>query len=393
MDALPWDARRDRLWPVVTHAVAELRATADLVIVEGAGSPAEINLRSRDFVNMAVARETEAPVLVVADIERGGAFAALYGTWALVDDAERRHLRGFLLNRFRGDAALLTSGLAELRERTGVPVLGVIPLLPHLLPEEDAATLGARGAGRVAIAAVCFPNVANVDDLDPLAGEPGVAVRWVEGPEGLQDAAAIVLPGSRNTLADLRWLWETGLGAAVRARAAAGVPVVGLCGGYQMLGREVSDPLGVEAGGSTPGLGLLDLRTTLEGSKQVRLVSVRVVAPDGAFASLRGHTIDGYEIHHGETSIGAGTVVWFESARQPLGAGCGSVWGTYLHGFFADDQARRAWLGALNGECTTPTPAWATRLDAEIDRIADAVAAALDIDTVMQLIEQGVPCA
>src|SRR5260370_1159372 len=147
-----------------------------------------------------------------------------------------------VLGRFRGDAALLTSGRAELRERTGVPVLGVIPLLPNLLPEEDAATLGARGAGRVAIAAVCFPHVANFDDLDPLASEPGVAVRWVEGPEGLQDAAAIVLPGRRNTLADLRWLWETGLGAAVRARAAAGLPVVGLCGGYQMLRPQVTHP-------------------------------------------------------------------------------------------------------------------------------------------------------
>ncbi len=388
--ALPWSARRHQLWPVVVQALTELRAAVDLVIMEGAGSPAEINLRSGDFVNMAVARDTGAPVLLVADIDRGGAFAALYGTWALLDGADRGHVRGFLLNRFRGDCALLGPGLAELEERTGVPVLGVIPHVSHLLPEEDAATLGARGAGGVAVAAVRFPHVANFDDLDPLAGEPGVAVRWVEGPEGFQDAAAIVLPGTRNTIADLRWLWETGLGAAVRARAAAGLPVVGLCGGYQMLGREVGDPLGVEAGGSASGLGLLDLRTALAGSKHTRLTSVRVVAPEGVFASLRGHEIEGYEIHHGETSIGARTQVWFESAREPLGAGRGSVWGTYVHGFFADDLARRVWVSSLHGECTTP--AWEARLDAEIDRIADAVAAAVDIDAVMRHIENGVPC-
>jgi len=224
----------------------------------------------------------------------------------------------------------------------------------------------------------------------PPPQQPGVAVRWVEGPEGFQDAAAIVLPGTRDTIADLRWLWETGLGAAVRTRAGAGLPVVGLCGGYQMLGREVSDPLGVEAGGSTPGLGLLDLRTALAGSKHTHLTSVRFVAPEGVFAALRGHEIAGYEIHHGETSIGASTQVWFESARGPLGAGRGSVWGTYLHGFFADDLARRVWVSALHGECTMP--AWEARVDAGIDRIADAVAAAVDIDAVTQLIENGVPC-
>lgn len=390
LTALPWDARRDQLWPVVDQALGELRDRADLVIAEGAGSPAEINLRSHDYVNMAVARATGAPVLLVADMDRGGAFASLYGTWALLDSPDRRHVGGFLLNCLCGDAALLTSGLVELEQRTGVPVIGVIPHVSHLLPEEDAATLGPRGAGDIVIAAVRFPHVANFDDLDPLAGEPSVTVRWIDHPEGLADAAAVVLPGTRDTLADLRWLWETGLGAAVRNYAARGLPVVGLCGGYQMLGREVGDPLGVEAGGSASGLGLLDLRTTLAGSKQVRLVSARGVAPEGVFGSLRQHRIEGYEIHHGETLVGVGTQVWFESEGEPLGAGRGSVWGTYLHGFIVDDLARRAWLSSLPGECTSTR--WEVRLDAELDGIADAVAAAVDIDAVMRFIANGVPC-
>jgi len=388
VSALPWEARRDRLWPVVGQALTELRAAADLVIIEGAGSPAEINLRSSDFVNMAVARATGAPVLVVADTESGGAFAALFGTWALLQPAERRHLCGFLLNRFRGDAALLTSGLVELEQRTGVPVLGVIPHLAHLLPEEDAATLGPRGGGSVAVATVRLPHVANFDDLDPLAGEPGVTVRWVEHAEDLEGVAAVVLPGTRNTLADLRWLWDTGLAAAIRARAAAGVPVVGLCGGYQMIGREVADPLGIEAGGVAPGLGLLDFRTTLAREKRTRLVCARIVSRDGPFASLYGRGLTGYEIHHGTTVVGAEAGSWFESEGCSVGAGRSSVWGTYLHGLFADDALRSTWLAVLRGGSASPGK-WQARIDAELDRVAEAVAAAVDLPHIVRLITAG----
>ena len=245
--AVPWRERKAALWEVVCTALAELRADADLVLIEGAGSPAEINLP--DWVNMGVARQADAPVLLVADIDRGGAFAALFGTWALLPEADRARIAGFVLNRFRGDASLLAPAPEILRERTGVPTLGVVPFLRLDLPDEDAASLTDRGAGGVTIAAVRLPHVSNFDDLDPLAAERGVRVRWTESAAGLDGCDAIVIPGTRNTTGDLRWMWESGMAAAVRAKAASGTPVAGLCGGYQMLGRSVADPLGLEGGG------------------------------------------------------------------------------------------------------------------------------------------------
>ncbi len=390
LTALPWTERYDRLWPIVARALRELRSEAELVIIEGAGSPAEINLRAGDIVNMAMAREAGAPVVLVADIDRGGAFASLYGTWALLDEAERGHIRGFLLNRFRGDPILLGSAPAWLERETGVPVLGVIPYLPHLLPEEDAATLASRGRGSRTICAIQLPHVSNFDDLDPLAAVPDVQVRWIDRAETLDGAAAVILPGTRNTLADLGWLWATGLAAAIRSRAAAGVPVVGLCGGYQMLGRLVADPHAVEAGGHAPGLGLLDLETTLEPAKRTQPACAQMVAREGVFAGLGGRRIRGYEIHHGETVVGPETSVWLEAEGRAVGAGRAGVWGTYLHGIFADDAMRSCWLGSLGVD--DGAESWAARLDAELDRVADAVTRSLDLDCIQRLVREGVPC-
>lgn len=378
--AMPWRERSAALWETMRAALAETRADADLVVLEGAGSPAEINLP--DAVNMGIAREADAPVLLVTDIDRGGAFAALFGTWALLPERDRARIAGFVLNKFRGDAGLLAPAPQILRERTGVATLGVVPWLRLDLPDEDAASLADRGeAGALTVAAVRLPHVSNFDDLDPLAAEPGVRVRWVDAPAGLADADAVVLPGTRNTTGDLRWLWESGLAAAVRARAAAGVPVVGLCGGYQMLGRLVADPLGLEGGGEVPGLALLDVRTELGDAKTTRLATARWTPTAGPLAALAGRSVAGYEIHHGRTLLEGHDMPLLSVGDEVAGAGHGSTWGCYLHGVFGDDDLRAAWLGSLRAGPAL-TSKWEAHLDAELDRLADAVEAALEMDAV-----------
>lgn len=384
LTAMPWRDRKAALWGPVRRSLEALRGSADLVLIEGAGSPAEINLP--DLVNMRVAREAEAPVLLVSDIDRGGAFASLYGTWALLPDADRARIRGFVLNRFRGDPSLLAPGPEMLRERTGVSTLGVVPWLRLDLPEEDAAEIGERGeGGEVEIAAVRLPHVSNFDDLDPLAAEPGVRVRWIADPADLERADAIVLPGTRNTTDDLRWLWDSGLAAGIRSRARAGVPVVGLCGGYQMLGERVVDPLGLEGSGEVEGLALLDVRTVLDQEKITRSAEGRWVADHGELAALRGRAVSGYEIHHGRSTFGPGAAPLLEIAGEVAGAVCGRVWGCYLHGAFADDALRTAWLGSLR-DGRESSLRWDEHLDRELDRLADAVELALDMRAIDDLI-------
>jgi adenosylcobyric acid synthase len=371
----PWHARKAVLWPPVIAALESLRTEYDLIIAEGAGSPAETNLRHSDIVNMEVARSCNASVLVVADIDRGGAFAALYGTWALLDACDRAHIRGFLLNRFRGDPALLHPAPHELEQRTGVPVVGCVPYHRHLLPEEDACGLANRAGGHVRIAVIRLPHIANFDDFDPLLAEPDVEVRWVHRPEELTGAAAILIPGTRNTIADLQWLWRSGIADAIRAAAARAATVIGICGGYQMLGELVSDPHGIEAGGECAGLGLLQSRTTLEPVKQTH--QLRALQATLPFPPYSATALDGYAIHHGNTSLDPALETWVQEDDHPIGARSGTVWGTYLHGVFDNDDLRRAWLASLG---IKPTEiAWTDHIDTELDRLADVVAASIDL--------------
>ena len=387
---VPWHDRKVILWPCVLDALSSLRSEADVVVIEGAGSPAETNLRASDIVNMAVAHAADAAVLVVADIDRGGAFASLFGTWALLEDADRARISGFVLNRFRGDPSLLAPAPDELHTRTGVPVIGVVPYVRHQLPEEDAAGIRRDGAGARAgarIAALRFPHIANFDDLDPLAADPGVCVSWIDRPDELESAAAIVLPGTRNTLADLRWLWRTGLAAAIRSACGRGVPVVGICGGYQMLGNSVADPDGIEDGGSCPGLGLIGIETVLDAHKTTRRTEARIVADPPGLAGTPGLPLHGYEIHHGRTSVTGSASPWLlGSDGEPLGVHEGHAWGGYVHGLFEEDGLRRAFLDSLH--VRTGTESWRLRLDHEIDRIADVVAANIDMAFVERLIRR-----
>lgn len=401
--ATSWRERRPLLWPSVRAALDNLRARFHLVIAEGAGSSAETNLRECDVVNMSVARYAGAAVLLVADIDRGGAFASLFGTWSLVDGGDRKLLRGFLLNGFRGDPALLAPAPDDLERRTGVPILGVVPRIQHLLPEEDGGPrldtpAEAHGGDRLVVGVVRLPRAANLDDLDPLRREAGLALRWVERPRDLAGLAALLLPGSRNTVDDLRWMRTRGLADAVRGWGLDGLPVVGLCAGYQMMGRSVRDPEGVEGGGEEAGLGLLDVETTLGREKETRRTVAKAVPPPAArtasvppfLRAVGGTSLLGYEIHHGRTRAGPLAVPWLADGRRVLGHAWGPAWGCYLHGVFENDGLREAWLGELGAE-GEPAP-WGGQLDRELDRVADAVEASVDVDRCLGLALGNAPC-
>lgn len=367
---LPWRERRAQLWPVVRESLHGLLDDYDVVVIEGAGSPAEINLRDGDIVNMAVALEVDAPVLLCCDIDRGGAFAHLLGTWQCLSEPERDLLAGFLLNRFRGDASLLAPGPEWLGERTGVPTLGVIPWLDVPLPEEDGVALQGTGGGDGRIAIVSLPRIANLDEFAPL----GAHARFVRTPAQLADAAAIVIPGTKSTLADLEWLRATGLAGAISRRAEAGVPVLGICGGLQILGRTVRDPHGVEGGGEAPGLGLLDLVTELQQGKTTQLVRVT--------DSETSAELDGYEIHHGATTAGPGATPTLNGSAGPVGWRTDNVRASYVHGLLEHAAYRDALLGWAGIE-PVATP---EGLDARLSAIAGHVRAAVDWPRIRSLV-------
>jgi adenosylcobyric acid synthase len=394
--------RKEELWPVVTASLARLRAEYELVVIEGAGSPVELNLRYSDIVNMALALHARAPVLLVGDIDRGGIFAQLLGTLWLLPPEERAFVRGLVVNKFRGDPALFADGVRILEERGGVPVLGVLPFLPALaVPEEDSVALDTRasrpGTAMIDVAVVRLPHIANFDDFDPLLGEPGVGLRYVESCAALGRPHAVILPGTKCTLADLAWLRARGLAEAVGALAAGGrTSVVGICGGYQMLGRVIRDPARVESlEGEAPGLGLLPVETTFETSKATHQARARVLGGPGWLGAVAGQEVEGYEIHMGRT---CGGNPWLEITRAggavlPDGAASadGRVWGCYLHGLFASAALRRAWLASLAPAEAVRMGARGESLQQALDRLADAVEAALDIRRLEAILRESDP--
>ena len=388
---------RERCIKAIDTSLDSLGARHDLLIIEGAGSPAEINLMDRDLANMFVARRTDAEVVLVGDIDRGGVFASFVGTLALLDDADRKRVAGFIINRFRGDIALLEPGLEMLEERTGVPTLGVIPFLDPLgLPEEDGQQLvidnkpGRRG-DVVEIAVVCLPRISNHDDFLPLIEDPRASVRFVDRPEGLAETDLVILPGSKSTRADLKWLRHRGFDAALQVHVAGGGHLLGICGGYQMLGRSIEDPRGVEGeAGTSAGLDLLPVVTTFGPEKTVREVEGRVLSgPEWLVGRVdASEVLVGYEIHCGTVQpVNAWDTIKREAA--PLfslrpgggkaaarhdGAVLGQVAGTLMHGLFDNDGIRESVLGSA-GASSGP---WRARLLGNLDRLADVLEEHLD---------------
>jgi adenosylcobyric acid synthase len=381
--AVPWRERSEALWPFAREALHALAAENDLLVIEGAGSPAEINLHESDFVNMRTARQAHAACLLVADIDRGGAFAHLYGTHQLLPHAEQRLLRGFVLNRFRGDASLLAPGPQQLQELTGVPTLAVLPMWRgHGLPEEDGVFDDAPTgcADGTCIAVVACPRISNLDEFQPLRNLPGVRLQWVRSAADLASLGEtdwIVLPGSKHTSGDLAWLRAQGLDAPIRAHAARGGRVLGVCGGLQMLGEALHDPHGVD--GDAAGLGLLPLVTRFEPHKLLTATPVRFAPLAGAWSALSGVQAEGYEIRHGRTELVTGAMTHaalFNPQGEAIGWQHGNVLGLYAHGLFESAAVMRALFGA-----DVPS------LDAVFDGLADFIDLHFEPGALMRLLD------
>ncbi len=396
VDAGNYRSLRPRLAETAHAALAELRAEYDAVICEGAGSPAEINLRDGDFVNMGLARHAGLPAIVVGDIDRGGVFAALFGTLALLSAEDQALISGYVVNKFRGDLGLLRPGLDMITEATGRPVHGVLPYHGDLwLDGEDSLAYGRvlgrptapRGADWLRVAVVRLPRISNATDAEALAAEPGVQVRLTAQPAELVDADLIVLPGSKATVSDLAWLRETGLADAVLAHAAAGRPVLGICGGFQMLGAAIHDEVESKRG-SVPGLGLLPVEVTFGADK---------ILARSAGIAYDAVPVQGYEIHHGYVSRGApAPLLTYEDGRGE-GAAVGNVFGTHWHGAFESDGFRRrfltqaAGLAGRRGFVVAPDTRFAALRDRSLDLLGDLVEEHLDTDALWRLIEHGAP--
>ncbi len=394
---------KPRLLQVIQESLERLLASYDLVIIEGAGSPVEVNLKQDEIVNMRIAQETSAPVLLVGDIDRGGVFASLVGTLELLEPEERRLVKGFVINKFRGDPELLQPGLAFLERRTGIPVLGVLPYLQDLsLPAEDSVSLDEAPSlpdpsAFLNIAVIHLPRISNFDDFEPLEQEPGVHVYYVRLPQQLRNPDLIILPGTKSTMADRLFLEKSSLDQELRYRAESGVPIIGICGGYQLLGRRILDPDRVESErASVEGLGLLPVETVFRPKKATHRVKGVVIGSSWLLEGVLGLPIKGYEIHMGETKGEGGQAPFLIVERsgrivhEPDGAlhEKGHILGTYLHALFHNRELRLSLLFALaDRKGLRSLPRWGALLSREeqYDRFAALLRAHLDVNRLFQL--------
>ncbi len=394
VDALGYRSLKRELLPIVLDALADLRQRFDVVICEGAGSPAEINLRDGDLVNMGLARAAELPVVIVGDIDRGGVFASLYGSLALLDAEDQRLVGGFLINKFRGDGRLLEPGLERLAELTGRPTLGVLPWLRGLwLDVEDSLALEAPrdaalpplGADALEVAVVRLRWMSNFTDFDALASEPGVAVRFTHSPTDVRDADLVVLPGTKATVEDLAFLHERGLDEALRARATRGQPLLALCGGYQMLGRRIVDEVESRAG-EVAGLGLLPVETHFAAKKTL-------ATPAGRAPAFGDVPASGYEIHHGVVERLGGEPLFVTARGEEEGCRNGSIVASSWHGALEGDAFRRAllaWVAELRGLDWRPGErSFAAVREERLDQLGDLVGEHVDEAALFELIENG----
>ncbi len=385
------------LRPYIQQAFDRLSAENDIIVIEGAGSPAEINLKADDFVNMGMAKMAKAPVLLVGDIDRGGVFAQLYGTIELLDPDEKAMVKATIINKFRGDVEILRPGLKQLEDLTGRPVAGVLPYLKVDIDDEDSLSerLVKSKAARIDIAVVRLPRLSNFTDFTVLEATDGVGVRYVSAEKELGRPDLIILPGTKNTISDLLWLRQNGLEAAIKHLNADGTPVIGICGGYQMLGRKITDVSGVEGGGSVDGMGLLPTETEFAEEKHRTRVGGRVSA-DGFWADLSGIELEGYEIHMGETKLlgGAKPLAALDNGHSD-GCAAGNVLGSYLHGFFDSAECRKAVLAVLcKKKGIDPAELsvfdYAAYKEKQYDLLADGVRNNLDMKMIYRILEEGI---
>lgn len=397
MNAVEYYKRKREMIPYIKEAYDSLAKENDIIVLEGAGSPAEINLKAVDIVNMGMAEISDSPVILVGDIDRGGVFAALYGTIALMDESERKRIKGIIINKFRGDVEILKNGLVMIEELTGVPVIGVVPYADIDLDDEDSLSekLSRHQMKKdaiVDIAVIRFPRISNFTDFDAISRIDGVSVRYVTKVEELGNPDIIFLPGTKNTMADLRWLRQNGLETSVIRHNNDGCPVFGICGGYQMLGNTLSDPDGVEDGGFMRGMGLLDIDTVFMPEKRRTRVSGVICDTDNIFNAMSGQTVEGYEIHMGQSEGGENAV---EFVKLDDGSVIGytdrekCVCGTYLHGIFDSGNAAEMLVKAILNKkgITAETVGFDTAAykEKQYDKLESLLRENLDMDKIYEI--------
>ena len=404
--------KRDYI-PYIMEAYGKLRQKYDVIVIEGAGSPAEINLKQDDIVNMGLAELVDAPVLLAGDIDRGGVFAQLIGTVMLLEEKERQRIKGMIINKFRGDVSILKPGLTMLEERAKIPVLGVVPYFYLDIDEEDSLTerfQKKENAGLVDIAVIRLPRISNFTDIAPLEAHEEAGVRYVSSPAEFGEPDAVILPGSKNTIQDLLWMRQNGLEAKILRCVSKGGLVFGICGGYQMLGQEISDPAGVEQKGTVRGMGLLPIRTVFDKEKTRTRVQGHFLPTEGILKELSGAELEGYEIHMGETFLlnHAKSLVEFADITEQSGNSaadisgnlradgvqCGNVYGCYVHGIFDAPGCAKGFLSSLLRQkgydpSDMQVTDWKAYKEEQYDKLADIIRENLEMERIYQIIEKG----
>ncbi|MCI6996587.1 MAG: cobyric acid synthase [Eubacterium sp.] len=405
MNARDYFKYKHKLIPDIMKAYNTLAAENDIIVIEGAGSPAEINLKQEDIVNMGMAKMAKAPVLLVGDIDRGGVFAQLIGTVMLLEEDEKAMVKGMIINKFRGDKSILDPGVEMLEQMSQIPVVGVAPYLQIEVEDEDSLTErfdSHRDVGVIDIAVIRLPRISNFTDFNPFESMPGVSLRYVKKVSELKNPDMICIPGTKNTMEDLQWMRESGMEAAVLKQAAEGKEIFGICGGYQMLGETLADPEGVEAGGSMKGMGLLPMDTVFASEKTRTRVSGVFQNVSGDLQELSGTVLEGYEIHMGVSTLreGSGTLTMIQdhaatTEKKNDGAYYKNVYGTYVHGVFDKEEVAKAVIAALGRKKGINTDE-ITGVDfqefkeTQYDILADALREHLDMEKIYQILEEGV---
>ena len=404
MSARDYFKYKKQLIPDIMKAYNKLSEENDIIVIEGAGSPAEINLKSDDIVNMGMAKLAKAPVLLVGDIDRGGVFAQLIGTVMLLEDDEKEMVKGLIINKFRGDKTILDPGVEMLEERAKIPVVGVAPYLQIQVEDEDSLTERFENTaeiGQIDIAVIRVPRISNFTDFNPFENIPGVSLRYVKTPAELKNPDMIILPGTKNTMDDLKWLRESGMEALILKEAAKGKLIFGICGGYQMLGETLSDPHGVESGGTMNGMGLLPMDTVFEEQKVRTRVTGYFSNMEGEWSELSGVELYGYEIHMGESTLRgqAKTATdisdFVTGERKAEGAWCNNVCGTYVHGVFDKEDVVEAIIRIIGKKKGIDVSAmtgidFQTFKEAQYDIRAAELRKHLDMKKIYQILEEGI---